>query len=109
HLQGFRKIENMDAETVSEALKKWLDDLGLDKASIVGQGYDGASNMSGVRNGVQARIKEVSPCADYLHCPNHKLNLAVTDAAQTPAMARAMGHIKKAIDYFSDSPKRAAV
>ena len=33
-----------------------------------GQAYDGASNMSGVGNEVQALVKREASCALYVHC-----------------------------------------
>lgn len=44
---------------------------------LFGQGFDGASNMSGKFNGVQAIIREQYPQAIYVHCAAHSLNLAV--------------------------------
>ena len=39
------------------------------------QSYNNASNMSGVYAGVQARIKQVDPLAEYVPCSTHSLNL----------------------------------
>ena len=36
-----------------------------------GQGYDGASNMSSDRVGVQAWIQQAAPLATYVHCSGH--------------------------------------
>ena len=52
-----------------------LSQLGLNLEHTRGQGYDGASNMSGKYRGVQARVKELYPLAMYTHCCNHVLNL----------------------------------
>lgn len=65
--------------------------------------------MAGIRNGVQALMRHDYPWADYFHCPNHMLNLAVSEAAEMPAMARALGFIKNVIDHFAQSPKRQAI
>lgn len=42
-----------------------------------GQGYDGASNMSGDYNGLQSKFREECPYAYYIHCFAHCLNLVV--------------------------------
>lgn len=45
-----------------------------------GQGYDGASVMSGVYNGLQKRIceRELNAVYDvYVHCAAHNLNLVL--------------------------------
>ena len=44
-------------EEITNILNKKLNSLGLQVEDIVGQGYDGGSNMSGIRKGVQARIR----------------------------------------------------
>ena len=36
--------------------------------------------MSGIYTGLQARIKEKSSTAEYIHCSNHNLNLVLNDA-----------------------------
>ena len=51
--------------------------LSLSKCS--GQCYDGASVMSGVRNGVAKQLTDEEPRAVFVHCYEHALNLAVGD------------------------------
>ena len=41
----------------------------------IGQAYDGASNMSGVQNDVQALMKKKSDLCLYVHCFAHHLIL----------------------------------
>eukprot|EP00794_Sanderia_malayensis_P013730 gene13730-15162_t len=49
---------------------------------LVAQTYDGASNMSGCYNGLQAIIKEkVGDHVVYVHCYAHTLNLVLSDSA----------------------------
>ena len=66
-----------NAEAVATAIKRKLVDLGLDLRNIVGQGYDGASVMSGRQNGVQALIRRDYPNALFVHCQSHCLNLSM--------------------------------
>ena len=47
-----------------------------------GQGYDGASNMSGKFRGVKARVRQIFPEAIYTHCKAHCLNLAIIHASE---------------------------
>ncbi|XP_075499737.1 uncharacterized protein LOC142538264 [Primulina tabacum] len=47
-----------------------------------GQGYDGASNMSGAFNGLQALFLKDWPYAYYVHCFAHRLQLALVEAAE---------------------------
>ena len=49
---------------------------------LVAQTYDGASNMSGCYNGLQAIIKEkVGEHVAFVHCYAHALNLVLSDSA----------------------------
>ncbi|QHO07770.1 Zinc finger MYM-type protein [Arachis hypogaea] len=47
-----------------------------------GQGYDGASNMRGEWNGLQALFLKDSPQAYYVHCFAHRLQLALVAASR---------------------------
>jgi len=47
------------------------------KEELVGQSYDGASNMSGNYKGLQARIKQENPRALFVWCHAHYLALII--------------------------------
>ena len=51
---------------------------------MIGQGYDGASTMSGKEKGVQAIVKESYPLAVYVHCSAHILNLVLVKSCAIP-------------------------
>jgi len=44
---------------------------GVDCNYLYGQGYDGASNMAGHMQGVQAHVRAMYPKALYIHCAAH--------------------------------------
>jgi len=71
-------------QTTGEALTQSLLDIigraGLNVENIVGQGYDGGANMSGVHKGVQARVKELNQRALFTQCFAHCLNRALVNA-----------------------------
>jgi hypothetical protein len=73
-------------DTSSATLKKELDFVlshhKLDVQNIRGQGYDGASNMRGEWNGLQAKFVEECPYAYYVHCFAHQLQLALVAASK---------------------------
>ena len=79
---GFRELKKMDAQSVFgvliPALKNWF----LDLSSLVGQGYDGASVMSGNKNGLHKKISDQYPNATYVHCRSHVLNLTTAGACK---------------------------
>jgi len=54
-----------------------LRDLKLEFDWIIGQSYDGTSNVSGKYSGLQARLRELSKKALYIWCQAHRLNLLV--------------------------------
>ncbi|XP_071709037.1 uncharacterized protein [Rutidosis leptorrhynchoides] len=54
----------------------------FDTSKIHGQGYDGASNMRGEWNGLQALVIKECPYAYYVHCFVHRLQLALLAASR---------------------------
>ena len=56
-LVAFLKLARVRAVDIAEAITENLTSLGLSLDGLRGQGYDGASTMSGVKSGVQARIR----------------------------------------------------
>ncbi|XP_023752114.1 uncharacterized protein LOC111900456 [Lactuca sativa] len=54
----------------------------FDVSKIRGQGYDGASNMRGEWNGLQALVLKDCPYAYYVHCFAHRLQLALVAASR---------------------------
>jgi len=48
--------------------------------NLIGQSYDGASNMRGNYKGLQARITNDCPHALFIWCHAHRLNLVLKQA-----------------------------
>ena len=63
---GFHQTSRTDANTMLKLVKDSLLTFGLPFSGIQGQGYDGASNMSGRENGLQAKVLTENPKALYL-------------------------------------------
>ena len=55
---------------------------------IRGQGYDGASNMKGDIKGLKTLIMKESPCAYYIHCFAHQLQLVFVVVAKGNAVCK---------------------
>ena len=68
------------AEGLSNQTLEILKKKGISLQKCRGQGYDGASVMSGVYGGIQKCISDEQPSAVYVHCAAHNLNLVVNDA-----------------------------
>ena len=71
----FITISGHDGETLTNVILDTLLKHEIDIMNCRGQSYDNAANMSGKYIGVQARIKQVNPLAEYVPCSAHSLNL----------------------------------
>ncbi|XP_016162244.1 zinc finger MYM-type protein 1-like [Arachis ipaensis] len=60
----------------------------LDVQNLRGQGYDGASNMRGEWNGLQALFLKDCPFTYYIHCLAHRLQLALVSVAKELRVAQ---------------------
>jgi hypothetical protein len=77
---GFFKCKSQMAADMTRQIIEIVESKGLSFDQCRGQGYDGASTMSGAYGGVQKFIHEKQPLAVYIHCAAHNLNLVVNDA-----------------------------
>lgn len=87
-LLSFQAVAKTDATSLFSAVSDAIHLHKLEMKNIVGQCYDGASNMKGVHNGVQAKVKEIVPTAIYVHCYAHCLNLVLVSAMTSNTLAR---------------------
>ena len=62
--------------------------------------------MSGVKSGVQARIREKQPKAIHTHCASHSFNLAVLSSCSIPSIRNCINQIKSLTIFVKKSPKR---
>lgn len=77
------------------------------KENLIGQSYDGASNMRGQYNGLQAYIRDINPHASYVWCWAHRLNLVITDSVSCCLNALDIfGTLETLYDYVSSSKNR---
>ncbi|XP_020272615.1 zinc finger MYM-type protein 1-like [Asparagus officinalis] len=79
---GIVHVSDTAALTLKNAIYSALAYYNLDVQNIRGQGYDGASNMRGEFNGLQALIMKDCKTAYYVHCFAHRLQLALVAAAK---------------------------
>ncbi|PVH64348.1 hypothetical protein PAHAL_2G245700 [Panicum hallii] len=75
-------VRNTKALTLKAEICYVLSTYGFDVQNLRGQGYDGASNMRGELNGLQALVLKECPYAYYVHCYAHRLQLALVAAAK---------------------------
>lgn len=72
---GFIPSVGHKGSDMEQALLKKFCELTIDLKYCRGQSYDNASNMSGIYNGLQTRIKNYSSTAFFVPCSAHSLNL----------------------------------
>ncbi|PIA36735.1 hypothetical protein AQUCO_03200003v1 [Aquilegia coerulea] len=75
-------VVDTKAITLKKEISNVLACSNLHVCHMRGQGYDGASNMCGAWNGLQALFLKESPCAYYIHCFAHQLQLAMVAASK---------------------------
>ena len=101
------KICDTKAATIFKEVKDLLLNCPLLIAQCKGQGYDGASNMSGIRNGAQALFKQEEARALYVHCLAHSLNLCVQDVSRMCKLLRDIPDFtQNLVQLIKFSPKR---
>ena len=103
-------VADTKATTLRDALLSAVKGFGLNPEKCRGQGYDGASNMSGKHNGLAALFKMVCKHAMYTHCCAHRLNLIVEIIGKDVAEYQSvLGFLQQIYNLISASPKRVAM
>ncbi|XP_057187757.1 zinc finger MYM-type protein 1-like [Triplophysa rosa] len=96
--------ERVDAIGIYGYIKHFLGACGIYSLPTVGQSYDGAAVMSGHVNEVQQKLRQDHPCAVYIHCMAHKLNLVLVDACKVNRTANTFFHIIESLYAFFSQP-----
>ncbi|XP_065895648.1 zinc finger MYM-type protein 1-like [Dysidea avara] len=106
-LVDIESTDSTTAEALFQILLKGLSKVGLTTDNLVGQCYDGASNMRGIQAGVQAKVKEIQPRAIYCHCYAHCVNLVLVEATSSNQCCRNFfGVIQNLYTFIEASPHR---
>jgi hypothetical protein len=75
-------VKNTRALTLKQEISHVLCSHSFDVQNLRGQGYNGASNMKGELNGLQALFLRECPYAYCVHCYAHRLQLALVALAK---------------------------
>ncbi|XP_075494879.1 uncharacterized protein LOC142532472 [Primulina tabacum] len=110
--QRFFAIKSV-SDTTSMNLKNEISNVlvhhDLHVKKIRGQGYDGASNMRGAWNGLQALFLKDCPYAYYVHCFAHRLQLTLVSAAKDVSVIwEFFSHLDNIVNIVTSSTKRIA-
>ena len=104
---GLVQLPNTTALTLFHVIKDVLVRCSLPIANCIGEAYDGAANMSGVHNGLQALMKKETNHCLYVHCFARSLNLCVQEVAKKCELLRnCMEFILQLDKLIKLSPKR---
>ncbi|XP_025407110.1 uncharacterized protein LOC112681066 [Sipha flava] len=96
--------EAMQAFCFSLIVDETADINGTEQLSICG--YDGCAMMAGHISGVQKRINNVYPMANFFHCASHRLNLVINDLNSLAEVRICVGKIKEVTTFVRDSALR---
>ena len=103
-------VKETTAEVLFNTVCNKVEEHGIEISNLRGQCYDGASNVSGVHTGLQARIKELSPSALFTHCYAHVLNLVIVDTMNNNPIAKDFfGTLQNLYVFIETCSKRHAV
>ena len=107
---GFFHATITDADTIFSILKDALQTLNLPFDAIRGHKYDGATNMLGIQNGLQAKVRAENAKALLVYCFGHNLNLVVQDSMEAVKdVENALEKIHGVINIIKKSSKRYEV
>lgn len=100
-------VSDTTAATLKKELCNVLTRHNLSVDNILGQGYDGASNMTGERNGLQALFLSDCSSAYYVHCFAHRLQLAlVASSREVHPVHQFFSNLSFIVNIIIASPKR---
>ncbi|XP_075489445.1 uncharacterized protein LOC142528284 [Primulina tabacum] len=100
-------VEKTCALTLKKEICNVFNQYNLLIENLRGQGYDGASNMRGEWNGLQALFLKDSSHAYYIHCFAHRLQLAlVAVSKEVHDVWRFFSTLTSAINFVGSSAKR---
>ncbi|CAB4037742.1 zinc finger 862-like, partial [Paramuricea clavata] len=105
----FQNSQSADANTIWTVLNKQLEDSKLEKSKLASFASDGASVMTGKKNGVAAKLRSDNKPLINVHCIAHRLALACGDASNSVSYILTMEKILIQLwSLFKNSPKKAA-
>lgn len=104
----FVPVHDLKGKGLASVIVASLAKFGINTKYLRGQGYDGASAMSGKFIGAQAHVQDTHPMAIYVHCASHSLNLAISTSCSVTDIRNCCAIASK-IYVFFNTPKRCEV
>ena len=98
-----------NAKTITDAIVAQVEDAGIDKRKLTSFSTDGASVMTGKRNGVAARLRADNKALINIHCICHRLALACGDANDRISYIKVVEKVLLQLwSFFENSAKKNA-
>ena len=102
----FVPIASHTGGNLYQVIKPTFQELEIPLTDCLGQTYDNPSNMSGIYNGVQAKVLNDNPRALFIPCMAHSLNLSGSVAAESCAQSVTFFGIVQKLYVFYHHPLR---
>ena len=104
---GDYDITDKTANGLTTKLKDCFEEAGIDIMKTMALGTDGASTMTGRKNGVGAQLRRENPYMIQFHCAAHKLALCTSQAAENVTLLKRYKETLTSIYfYFKGSHNR---
>nr|XP_047129330.1 52 kDa repressor of the inhibitor of the protein kinase-like [Hydra vulgaris] len=98
--------EGVKGKDLFNVLLNCVSNLNLDIKNCRGQGYDGASSVSGYINGLSAQVLNLNSKALYTHCHSHRLNLSVCESCNVQLVSEVFNKVRELSYFFNYSENR---
>ena len=109
-LLSLKVVDDSSGLALYECIKSELAKWGVKTSNIITCSFDGASNMSGCYNDLQAHFKREIPDLIYTHCMGHVLNLVLADSTVHLLQAENLfGLVEESSVFLSSCYKRMTV
>nr|KAJ0219001.1 hypothetical protein LSAT_V11C300155530 [Lactuca sativa] len=106
---GLRNVNDTSALSLKATIYDMLSKRNLSPSRIRGQGYDGASNMSGAFNGLKTLIMNETKSAHFVHCFAHQLQLVLVFVAKNHTTVNdSFDVVSRLLNIIGSSYKRRA-
>lgn len=103
------KVTDSSGQGYYEMLKTLFIQHNISFKNIIGESFDGASNMRGEYSGLQSKIKEQNEKSIYTWCYSHILNLCICDTCNNLDAKNLFGLLNRLSTFFGESYKRMAI
>ena len=104
---GFVHLKyGLSGKAIAQSITERVSELGLDIKKCRGQGYDGAGNVAGYKNGAAAHILRESRKSIFIHCFSHRLSLAVSKHFKIISVSNMLETATKISYFFHNSEQR---